>query len=35
MNSLKEGDSAPDFSGTDQNGNQIKLSLFDLKKVKD
>ena len=33
MNSLKEGDSAPDFSGTDQNGNQIKLSDFLGKKL--
>ena len=33
MNSLKEGDSAPDFSGTDQNGNQIKLSDFSGKKL--
>jgi peroxiredoxin Q/BCP len=33
MNSLKEGDSAPDFSGTDQNGNQIKLSDFSDKKL--
>jgi len=33
MNSLKEGDSAPDFSGTDQNGNQIKLSDFSSKKL--
>ena len=33
MNSLKEGDSAPDFSGTDQNGNQIKLSDFSEKKL--
>ena len=33
MNSLKEGDLAPDFSGTDQNGNQIKLSDFSDKKL--
>ena len=33
MNSLKEGDSAPDFSGTDHNGNQIKLSDFSGKKL--
>ena len=33
MNSLKEGDSAPDFSGTDQKGNQIKLSDFSGKKL--
>ena len=33
MNSLKEGDSAPDFSGIDQNGNQIKLSDFSGKKL--
>ena len=33
MNSLKEGDSAPDFLGTDQNGNQIKLSDFSGKKL--
>ena len=33
MNSLKEGDSAPDFSGTDQNGNKIKLSDFSGKKL--
>ena len=33
MNSLKEGDSAPDFSGTDQSGNQIKLSDFSGKKL--
>ncbi|MDB0020646.1 thioredoxin-dependent thiol peroxidase [bacterium] len=33
MNSLKEGDSAPDFSGTDQNGDQIKLSDFSGKKL--
>ena len=33
MNSLKEGDSAPDFSGTDQNGNQIKLSDYLGKKL--
>jgi peroxiredoxin Q/BCP len=33
MNSLKEGDSAPDFSGTDQNGNPIKLSDFSGKKL--
>ena len=33
MNSLKEGDSAPDFSGKDQNGNQIKLSDFSGKKL--
>jgi peroxiredoxin Q/BCP len=31
--SLKEGDSAPDFSGIDQNGNQIKLSDFSGKKL--
>ena len=30
---LKEGDSAPDFSGTDQNGNPIKLSDFSGKKL--
>ena len=33
MNALKEGDSAPDFSGTDQNGNPIKLSDFSEKKL--
>ena len=33
MNSLKEGDSAPDFSGTDQNENQIKFSDFSGKKL--
>ena len=33
MNALKEGDSAPDFSGTDQNGNPIKLSDFSRKKL--
>ena len=33
MNSLKEGDSAPDFSGIDQNGKQIKLSDFLGKKL--
>jgi peroxiredoxin Q/BCP len=33
MNALKEGDSAPDFSGTDQNGNPIKLSDFSGKKL--
>ena len=33
MNALKEGDSAPDFSGTDQNGNSIKLSDFSGKKL--
>ena len=33
MNALKEGDSAPDFSGIDQNGNQIKLSDFSGKKL--
>ena len=33
MNSLKEGDSAPDFSGIDQNGNQLKLSDFSGKKL--
>ena len=33
MYSLKEGDSAPDFSGTDQNRNQLKLSDFSGKKL--
>ena len=33
MNSLKEGDLAPNFSATDQNGNQIKLSDFSGKKL--
>jgi peroxiredoxin Q/BCP len=33
MNALKEGDSAPDFSETDQNGNPIKLSDFSGKKL--
>ena len=33
MNALKEGDLAPDFSGTDQNGNPIKLSDFSGKKL--
>ena len=33
MNSLKEGDSAPNFSGIDQNGNQLKLSDFSGKKL--
>lgn len=33
MIALKEGDSAPDFSGTDQNGNPIKLSDFSGKKL--
>jgi peroxiredoxin Q/BCP len=33
MNALKEGDTAPDFSGTDQNGNPIKLSDFSGKKL--
>ena len=33
MNALKEGDSAPDFSGTDQNGKPIKLSDFSGKKI--
>ena len=33
MNALKEGDSAPDFSGTDQNGNPIKLNDFSGKKL--
>jgi len=33
MNALKEGDSAPDFSGTDQNGKPIKLSDFSGKKL--
>ena len=33
MNSLIEGDSAPDFSGIDQNGNQLKLSDFSGKKL--
>ena len=33
MNALKEGDSAPDFSGTDQNSNPIKLSDFSGKKL--
>jgi peroxiredoxin Q/BCP len=33
MNALKEGDSAPDFSGKDQNGNPIKLSDFSGKKL--
>ncbi len=28
MNSLKEGDSAPNFSGTDQNGKPLELSDF-------
>ena len=33
MNSLKQGDTAPDFSGTDQNGKPIKLSDFSDKKL--
>lgn len=33
MNSLKQGDSAPDFSAIDQNGNPIKLSDFSGKKL--
>jgi peroxiredoxin Q/BCP len=33
MNSLKHGDSAPDFSAIDQNGNPIKLSDFSGKKL--
>lgn len=33
MIALKEGDLAPDFSGTDQNGNPIKLSDFSGKKL--
>ena len=33
MNSLKEGDSAPNFSGTDQNGKPLKLSDFSGKKL--
>jgi peroxiredoxin Q/BCP len=30
---LKEGDKAPDFESTDQNGNQVKLSDFSGKKL--
>ena len=33
MNSLKEGDSAPNFSGTDQNGKPLELSDFSGKKL--
>ena len=33
MNSLKEGDSSPYYSGIDQNGNQLKLSDFSGKKL--
>jgi peroxiredoxin Q/BCP len=33
MESLKEGDKAPDFSGNDQNGKRISLSNFRGKKV--
>ena len=33
MNSLKQGDSAPDFSAIDQHGNPIKLSDFSGKKL--
>ena len=33
MITLKEGDKAPSFSGTDQNGNKIKLGDFKGKKV--
>ena len=33
MNSLKEGDTAPNFSGIDQKGNQLKLSNFSGKKL--
>ena len=33
MNSLKEGDTAPNFSGIDQKGNQLKLSDFSGKKL--
>ncbi|MEJ6754472.1 MAG: thioredoxin-dependent thiol peroxidase [Flavobacteriales bacterium] len=33
MNSLKEGDSAPNFSGADQNGKQLELSYFSDKKL--
>ena len=33
MNSLKQGDLAPDFSAIDQNGNPIKLSDFSGKKL--
>jgi len=28
MNEIKEGDKAPNFSGVDQNGNEVKLSDF-------
>jgi peroxiredoxin Q/BCP len=33
MTTLKVGDKAPDFTGIDQNGNEIKLSSFIGKKV--
>ena len=33
MEELKKGDKAPDFTGTDQNGNQIKLSDYKGSKV--
>lgn len=33
MEELKKGDKAPEFTGTDQNGNQIKLSDFRGSKV--
>lgn len=33
MSELKEGDKAPKFTGTDQNGNQISLEDFRGKKV--
>lgn len=33
MNILKEGDSAPNFKGLDQNGNNVELSDFSNKKL--
>jgi peroxiredoxin Q/BCP len=33
MTSLKPGDKAPEFSGTDQNGNHISLKAYQGKKV--
>ena len=33
MNILKEGDSAPNFKGLDENGNNVELSDFSNKKL--